>query len=422
MKYRILSRLFQPKLIEKGRIRTSFFAALIISSIFTCNVVQADYTLSELEMRASQSHPAIQAATAQIQALQGKRVQAGLLPNPVFNYTGAEIGNEGAAGFQGGTISQEIVTAGKLEKDQCVVDQEILAARYNLSVEQLMVAKQIRQAAFEVMAARRIVAVNEQINNITSQTLENSESLYKNGQIDLTDIYLVRIEAKNANLELENSKTRYWSSWRRLASAVGEVDLPAATLEDLLDRPISDYQWDAIQAKIDNSAPELAKAQTKYLQASAQLQAEIARKTPNIEIEAGMQYDCSSRYNTGLVTVSVPIPFFNKNQGNIAQAQAGIGQAVAEGHAVSLDIRQRLAAAFADYQTAQRQLEWFNTNIKPDLQETLNATLNGYKQGEVSTLQLQAVQKNYFQQIRSIIEIKSRLNCAAAEIDSFFIN
>ena len=99
----------------------------------------------------------MRAELQKIQGLQGKRLQAGLGPNPVLSYTGVEIGNNGAAGFQGGTISQEIVTADKLRKDQRVVDQEILAAQYDYSVMRLMVIKEVRQAAYEVMLTRRTV-------------------------------------------------------------------------------------------------------------------------------------------------------------------------------------------------------------------------------------------------------------------------
>ena len=132
--------------------------AILIAAL---SVTTADaYTLAELEMQAQSFHPALRAEMQKIQALQGTRLQAGLGPNPVFSYTGAEMGNDGKAGFQGGTISQEFVTADKLRKDQHVVDQEILAAQYDYSVARLMVIKEVRQAAYDVMLARRIVDFN----------------------------------------------------------------------------------------------------------------------------------------------------------------------------------------------------------------------------------------------------------------------
>ena len=223
------------------------FGIFILIAALSVTSAEA-YTLSELEFQAASSHPALRAELQKIQGLQGKRLQAGLGPNPVLSYTGVEIGNNGAAGFQGGTISQEIVTADKLRKDQHVVDQEILAAQYDYSVMRLMVIKEVRQAAYEVMLARRTVDYNEKICEIVKYQLDKSESLYKSGQITLTDIYQVRLEMKNADLELQQSKIAYWKAWKKLACSVGNPDLPADVMEEVLDDPVEKLEWEDIVA------------------------------------------------------------------------------------------------------------------------------------------------------------------------------
>lgn len=392
--------------------------AILIAAI---TVTAADaYTLSELEMQAQSSHPALRAELQKIQGLQGKKIQAGLGPNPVFSYTGVEIGNNGAAGFQGGTVSQEIVTADKLRKDQHVVDQEILAAQYDYSVMRLMVIKEVRQAAYEVMLARRIVDYNEKICDIVRNQLENSESLYKSGQITLADIYQVRLDMKNAELERQQSTVMYWKAWKKLACSVGNPGLPADVLEDVLDEPVQELVWEDVVAKLDNRSPELARAQTNYLIASAQYHAEVAKRTPNVTVEAGFQYDCSSRYSTGLVTISVPFPLRNKNQGAIAQAQAQICQAQSESASAALSLQKRLVDAFISYKTAYEQLEYFKENIEPDQQKTLAALQEGNERGEVSVIQLQTFKKDILTQQKNILQIKAQIKSSEAEIEAFF--
>ena len=352
--------------------------------------------------------------------MHGTRLQAGLGPNPVFSYTGAEMGNDGRAGFQGGTISQEIVTADKLRKDQHVVDQEILAAQYDYSVARLMVIKEVRQAAYEVMLARRIVDYNEKICDIVRNQLEKSESLYKSGQITLADVYQVRLEMKNADWECQQSKTLYWKAWKQLACCVGNPDLPADVMEDVLDTPDEKLEWQDIISRLESQSPELARAQTNYLIASAQYHAEVAKMTPNVTVEAGVQYDCSSRYTTGLVTVSVPFPLRNKNQGAIAQAQAQICQAQSETESAALAIQKKLVDAFISYKTAYEQLEYFQNNIEPEQQQTLSALQQGADRGEVSLTQLQTFKKDVLTQQKNLLQIKAQLKSSKAEIDAFF--
>ncbi len=72
-------------------------------------------TLAELEEMALGCNPTLAQAAARVEAARGRCVQVGLYPNPVAGYMGSEIGNEGRAGQQGGFVSQEIVTAGKLQ-------------------------------------------------------------------------------------------------------------------------------------------------------------------------------------------------------------------------------------------------------------------------------------------------------------------
>ncbi len=395
------------------------FGLVILIAAITVTAADA-YTLSELEMQAQSSHPALRAELQKIQGLQGKKIQAGLGPNPVFSYTGVEIGNNGAAGFQGGTVSQEIVTADKLRKDQHVVDQEILAAQYDYSVMRLMVIKEVRQAAYEVMLARRIVDYNEKICDIVRNQLENSESLYKSGQITLADIYQVRLEMKNADLERQQSTVMYWKAWKKLACSVGNPGLPADVMEDVLDEPVQELVWEDVVAKLDDRSPELARAQTNYLIASAQYHAEVAKRTPNVTVEAGFQYDCSSRYSTGLVTVSVPFPLRNKNQGAIAQAQAQICQAQSESASAALSLQKRLVDAFISYKTAYEQLEYFKENIEPDQQKTLAALQEGNERGEVSVIQLQTFKKDILTQQKNILQIKAQIKSSEAEIEAFF--
>ena len=330
------------------------------------------------------------------------------------------MGNEGGAGFQGGTISQEIVTADKLRKDQRVVDQEILAAQYDYSVARLMVIKEVRQAAYGIMLTRRIVDYNEKICGIVKYQLDKSESLYKSGQITLADIYQVRLEMKNADLELQQSKIAYWKAWKKLACSVGNPDLPADVMEDVLDAPAQELMWEDVVAQLNSRSPELARAQTNYLIASAQYHAEIAKKTPNVTVEAGVQYDCASRYTTGLVIVSVPFPLRNKNQGAIAQAQAQICQAQSETESASLSLQKRLVDAFMSYKSAYEQLEYFNNNIEPDLQKSLAVLQEGSERGEVSVMQVHTFKKNILIQERNMIQIKAQLKSSEAEIEAFF--
>ena len=91
---------------------------------------ESGLTLAELERIALECNPTLAQAAMNVRAAEGTYVQAGLYPNPTVGYVGDEIGNDGTAGFQGGFISQEIVTAGKLRLGRAVASHGIQRARY----------------------------------------------------------------------------------------------------------------------------------------------------------------------------------------------------------------------------------------------------------------------------------------------------
>ncbi len=81
------------------------------------------YGLDDFLTLAAQNNPTIRQARLQISAQTGKALQAGLYPNPTLNYIGEQIGvdvegdKDSPGEFQGMTMSQRFVTAGKLKAE-----------------------------------------------------------------------------------------------------------------------------------------------------------------------------------------------------------------------------------------------------------------------------------------------------------------
>lgn len=83
--------------------------------------------LEDLEKMALEGNPTLAQAAAAVRANEGRRVQAGLYPNPVIGPTAAEVVSPGPiirGGKWGGFIEQRIVTADKLKLGRRVFDHE----------------------------------------------------------------------------------------------------------------------------------------------------------------------------------------------------------------------------------------------------------------------------------------------------------
>src|SRR5436189_1666713 len=76
--------------------------------------VRTGLSLEQLAEVAAANHPDLVVARARLQAAQGKYVQAGLYPNPIFGLRQDEWGHSDPIGHPGFILTQDFVTARKL--------------------------------------------------------------------------------------------------------------------------------------------------------------------------------------------------------------------------------------------------------------------------------------------------------------------
>ena len=93
--------------------------------------------------------------------------------------------------------------------------------------------------------------------------------------------------------------------------------------------------------------------------------------------------------------VGIPLPWWNRNQGGIRQAQAEVSVASQNIQRVALDLKSRLPVAYQDYSNAKAQVETYSTEILPRAAETYDLVRRGYAAGAVGYLDLLTAQRTY---------------------------
>ena len=159
----------------------------------------------------------------------------------------------------------------------------------------------------------------------------------------------------------------------------------------------SQLTWEDTFSRLLAESPQLAAAQAGVARAQAALSRECAGRVPNIDLQAAVQYDNATKDTFATVQVGVPMPIFNRNQGNIRRAQAELMAAQNEVQRVQLELQQRLAAVFEQYTNARYQVEKYSRDILPNAEASLKLTNAGYRQGEYNYLFLLTAQRTYFQ-------------------------
>jgi cobalt-zinc-cadmium efflux system outer membrane protein len=112
----------------------------------------------------------------------------------------------------------------------------------------------------------------------------------------------------------------------------------------------------------------------------------------------------------------MPLPLFDRNQGNIGAAQERAYQAQDELNAVHIRLKSELSQAHMRLRTARQQFELLRNDMLPSAQSAYEAASKGFELGKFTFLDVLDAQRSLFQARSQYLSALSQANQAAAEI------
>ena len=320
------------------------------------------YTLDELQSVALASNPVMTQAGAQVMAWRGTALQAGLHPNPVIGYEGDTVGSNANPNYQGGFISTVIKTAGKLELAESAANVDVWNADLMRQKTRIELITQVRGAYFAALIARENVKVTEALVRFQLDQL-------RGGLVSTYEPIQLRALAVQARTALTQARNRYDAAWRQLAATVGTPDLQIGELEGSPDMPIPEIDYDKALPYVLSNHTDVLAARNSEAQARINLRLQEVTRIPDLNFYTALQKDFTTApvyrltYN---MQVGVPVPIFDKNQGNILNAHGTLMKAAQEAARVQNDLATKLADATERYANASNLVEMSRDHILPD--------------------------------------------------------
>ncbi len=349
-------------------------------------------TLEQFEAAAIQNNPTLNVAAARVQAARHQATQAGLKPNPTLGIWGEEIGNADSA-LLGAYIRQTRLRGGKRCLDQKVKEHESLVLEYQYEQQKLRILTDVRTAFFNLLIVQRQTQLTQQLNEAQTTAAQQIKKLYESEESPKTDLFQAEIKARQTANRARQTELARISAWRELTAIIGMPDLPIENVVGSLDELPEIVEWEVVLNNLLTNSPEILAAQAKIEQANAAYQQALAYSVRDIETQFSVGHDTFTDDTFGGFQIGIPIQRYNRNQGNIAAARAVILQTQQDLRRVQLSIQRRLASIYGDYQTACEQTKAYTDEMLPKAKETLDLVTEGYREGEVSFIQLLASQQ-----------------------------
>jgi outer membrane protein TolC len=236
------------------------------------------------------------------------------------------------------------------------VDQ---AARLDLADSAWTVLSGVRLALLNYLLASRSLELVRSEEQVRSDQVNILERILSSGEITRLDVDLARIEFSKTEVAMRAAEGQTAEAKAALAAALG---IPVAGLQDAeflwpdMDTPPTpeslfpaEVQRDAVLNRLD-----VRRSLAQYASAEADLQLEIAKQYPDINLGPGYTYEERNSFFT--LGLSSAIPLFNRNQGPIAEAEARRKEAAAAFLQTQAQVVAKSERALAVYTAALREL------------------------------------------------------------------
>jgi cobalt-zinc-cadmium efflux system outer membrane protein len=381
--------------------------------------------LADLERMALATNPTITAAEALVEEERGLMQQVGLYPNPSFGYIRSDPSASGRAPGQSETqgvfFSQELVVPGKRQLNRAIENQDVRWRLWQLDAQRERVLNDVRIQFFEILGAQRAVEAARELDKLAAQAVQIADTAYKAKSAPRADVVRAEIQLQAVRVSLRDAQLRHESGWKQLAYLLGRPELQPAILIGNLEDDIPELEWEASLRTLLANSPVLHAQEAKVREARYSWQRARLEAVPNLTVQVVAEHDQIQKFNTVSTLLALPVPIFNRNQGNVYNAAATITHQQKELERLELALYHQFAGSFRTYQVARNHAERIKKDILPRVKENLDLANQARKAGKFSIFPLLEARQLYFETSQAYIDALTEVHKTGIEIKGMLL-
>ncbi|WP_413470113.1 TolC family protein [Pseudomonas putida] len=382
--------------------------SLFLAAIGTAQA-SGSLSLPEALAAAFAQNPELAAAGREIGVAEGERRQAGLMPNPELSWEVEDTRRDTRTTTV--TLSQPLELGGKRGARIAVAGTGQSIAQLELERQRNSLRADVVQAFHAALRAQTALELAQQSQALTERGLRVVQGRVTAGQASPVETTRAQVQLAQAQAAVRRAASQRSMAYQALARLTGS---PLATFDRLQASTLSPGAAPKAEALLDRVAQtvewRLAAAQVERGEAS--LGSEKAQRIPNLTVSLGSQYSREDRERVNVVGLSMPLPLFDRNQGNVLVAARRADQARDLRNAVELRLRSETRSALSQWATAMQDVQAYDRTILPSAQQAVDTATRGFEMGKFAFLDVLDAQ-------RTLIEARGLyLDALASAIDA----
>ncbi|WP_341991274.1 TolC family protein [Azorhizobium sp. AG788] len=349
-------------------------------------------TLTQALASALAANPRLTAAERDIGMAGGRRLQADALPNPNLSLDVENVA--GTTSYQGLDlaettlqISQLVELGGKREARIAATSAGASVARWEREAIRLQVFAETTAAFIAVLSAQRRLDVLQAQVDAIERLAPLLQTRVQAGASSAAEVSRARVASDLARVDLEKAKGLLATARRELALLMGLPEAKFGPATGNLHKvnappPLQSLLRDA------QGNPQLTRFTAIKAQRSAELSGAHAKAVPDVTLGVGYRH-YSETADSGMVfSLSVPLPVFDQNQGNILEARESLRRAEAEEAIARSALISQLGRAYDTLKAAHAEIGLLRASTIPGARNAFEGIETGYSEGRYTLLEL----------------------------------
>jgi outer membrane protein, heavy metal efflux system len=378
-------------------------------------------TLRGALQRALAANPRLTAAERDIGIAGGRRLQADAVPNPELS---VELDNALGTGEHRGfrsaettlQLSQLIELGGKRQARVAVGSAELEAARWQRAALRLEILSDTAVAFFSVLVGQRRIAIHDTHIAALERLTPLLQRRVDAGASSPAEIARAQVASDLVRADRERVRTALAIARLELATLMGASSANYAQAAGDLGAVGQPPSFQAVRRSLDSN-PALIRFTAIRAQADAELLLERLKPIPDLRAGVAWRHFRETNDNAVRLGVSLAIPAWDQNLGNITAAQESRAKVEADLATARATLLLTLGRAHETMSGAAREIDILRSSALPNVRSAVEAMENGYSQGRFSLLELLDVQSSATQAALREVEALLSYHTSLATIE-----
>ena len=394
------------------------FPCVVLAEEKQEKILTGTITLVQAQQIVLLQNPGLQAYSYEVRAREAETLQAGLTYNPNLN---VQLENVAGTGNFNGVdqsettfqLSQRLELGNKrsLRKNSANLSKEI--AGWDYEVQRLEVLTRVSQSFTNVLKAQQKISLTVDGVQLAKKFSNAVSERVKAGKVAAIENIKAQVAFANMRIKEERARQDLKNTRRQLSILWGEAEPSFDSVQgDLFLVP------DKVLPEITTLAsnPRLSKWSTTLAHRQAELDVENSKAVPDLTLSGSYRRLEQTDDNALVFGVTVPLNWFNRNQGGIAKARHRLSKSQEEKRAKELSLQEALLKVRSEVSYSHAKVISIKTEILPGAKKALDAISEGYSFGKFGLLDVLDSQKTFFQVQSQYLDALANYHNAVADV------